>query len=411
MGSIFSILIATPDGQLRSLIEDSLRDSVDGQIDRSPVSLQISVATTVSGMEQDLEQETFDGIFLDSDLLLHGDAEELNLLTTCTEGSHLSAPLILLSTPEQPPQIPDPIRRQAWESYPKAELTPRVIALLVRQLLRSQIADQQMAQQLGQIRTQYRQLESQELQLLQASQIRSQFLATTSHELRTPLNAIIGFAQILLYQSKGPLTQQQHTMVQRILKNGHHLLTLLNDILDLSQIEAGRLQLVPESFDLRELLTTTLEELRPLADQKALQLSLICESEALPVVLDRGRLRQILTHLLANGIKYTEQGRVWVTLQEQQAEQILIQVQDTGIGIHPTQLPLIFEAFRQLDQTDKRRRMGAGIGLTIVHSLVQMMQGQIRVDSTPGQGTSFWIELPRTAVGSQASARSSSTQG
>ncbi len=332
-------------------------------------------------------------------------------MTSSQDGSHLSASLIVLSTPEVEPQIPESIQKQAWESYPKAELTPRVIALLLRQLLRNRTTTQQVAQQFGQLTEQHQQLESQELQLLQASQIRSQFLATTSHELRTPLNAIIGFAQILLHQSKGPLTEQQHTMVQRILRNGHQLLTLLNDILDLSKIEAGRLQLVPESFDLRELSAKTLGEFNSVAAQKGLQLSLICEGDILPVVLDRGRMHQVLTHLIANGIKYTEQGWVQVTLKELPAGRILIQVQDSGIGISPAQLPLIFEAFRQLDQTDKRRGKGTGIGLAIVHSLVQMMQGQIQVDSTPGQGTSFWVELPRLAVSSPASEGSPSMNG
>jgi len=406
MGSISSVLIATPDGHLRSLIEESLQDLLPGLLDRSTRSLRISIATTCLEVRRELEQQTFECIFLDCDLLLYEGAEELDRLTSSWDGSHLSASLIVLSTPKVEPQMPESIRRKAWESYPKAELTPRVIALLLRQLLRNRTTTQQVAQQFGQLTEQHQQLESQELQLLQASQIRSQFLATTSHELRTPLNAIIGFAQILLHQSKGPLTEQQHTMVQRILRNGHQLLTLLNDILDLSKIEAGRLQLVPESFDLRELSARTLGEFDSVADQKGLQLSLICESDNLPVVLDRGRIHQVLTHLIANGIKYTEQGWVQVTLKELAPDRILIQVQDSGIGISPAQLPLIFEAFRQLDQTDKRRGKGTGIGLAIVHSLVQMMQGQIQVDSTPGQGTSFWVELPRTAVSSPASERS-----
>ncbi|MFM2429379.1 MAG: hypothetical protein RLZZ511_592 [Cyanobacteriota bacterium] len=253
-----------------------------------------------------------------------------------------------------------------------------------------------LAQQNQELETQRHQIQSQNLRLLEAAELKSQFLATMSHELRTPMNAIIGFSQLLLRQTaQTPLAPAQVDMVNRILNNGKHLLTLINDILDLSKIEAGRLELQPETFRITDLLTATVEELRSLADQKRLQLTLQSRLNDPQVFNDSARLRQVIVNLLSNAIKFTEMGKVEVEVREVSADRLVILVTDTGIGIAPEEITRIFEKFRQVDQSLTRRHAGTGLGLAITRWLVQMMGGQISVSSQLGQGATFRVDLPR----------------
>jgi signal transduction histidine kinase/DNA-binding response OmpR family regulator len=257
-----------------------------------------------------------------------------------------------------------------------------------------------LAQQNQELENQRQQIQIQNLRLLEAAQLKSQFLATMSHELRTPMNAIIGFSQLLLRQNQMPPPQAD--MVTRILNNGKNLLALINDILDLSKIEAGRLELKPERFRVADLLATTTEELRSLAEQKRLQLTHQARLENPYVVNDSTRLRQIMVNLLSNAIKFTETGRIEIEVREVSADRIVILVRDTGIGIAQEEIPRIFEEFRQLDQTMSRRHAGTGLGLAITRWLVQMMGGQISVTSQVGQGSTFRVDLPREIRGKVA---------
>ncbi|MGI0490633.1 ATP-binding protein [Alkalinema pantanalense CENA528] len=247
------------------------------------------------------------------------------------------------------------------------------------------------------LENQRQQIQMQNLRLLEAAQIKSQFLATMSHELRTPMNAIIGFSQLLLRQQQ-QISPQQADMVSRILNNGKHLLALINDILDLSRIEAGRLELKLEAFNLPELLQSTIEELRSLADQKQLNLQINTRLLEPVVVNDMARVRQVLVNLLSNAIKFTETGGVVVEVQDLHLDRLRITVQDTGIGIAAENIPHIFEEFRQIDQTVTRRHAGTGLGLAITKWLVKMMGGQINVTSQLGQGSTFQVEIPREVV-------------
>jgi len=254
---------------------------------------------------------------------------------------------------------------------------------------------QQVLRQNQALKNQRQQVLLQNLQLLEAARLKSQFLATMSHELRTPMNAVIGFSQLLLRQRQSSLTPQQVDMVERILNNGKNLLTLINEILDLSKIEAGRLELKLETFNLVQLLKATLEELRSLADEKHLELDIQADLHNPNISNDRIRLRQILVNLLSNAIKFTECGKVQVEVKEISSEWLAIIVKDTGIGIAQDNLVHIFEEFRQIDQTTTRKYSGTGLGLAITESLVQLMQGKITVESEVGQGSTFRIELPR----------------
>lgn len=271
----------------------------------------------------------------------------------------------------------------------------RMINTLEEREERLAIQNLTLAKQNRELQLTRHRIEQQNLQLIEAAQLKSQFLATMSHELRTPMNAIIGFAQVLLRQRKAKLSAAQADMVERILSNGKNLLALINDILDLSKIEAGRLDLQLEEINLAQLVLSTVAELKPLAEQKQLPLKVYTELENPIVVNDTTRLRQVLVNLLSNAIKFTETGSIEVRVREFSPMQLFLSVKDTGIGIAEAEIEHIFEEFRQVDQTTTRKHGGTGLGLAITKSLVNMMQGNITVESKLGQGSTFCVELPR----------------
>ncbi len=232
--------------------------------------------------------------------------------------------------------------------------------------------------------------------LMEASQLKSQFLATMSHELRTPMNAIMGFSQMLMLEQYGPLSPRQADMVERIFNNSQNLLSLLNEVLDFSKLEAGCWDVNFQPFDTARLIKGTVEELRSLAQKKNLNLIVIIDTENPEICSDQSCIRRILINLLGNAIKFTPQGSVTVTLEDGPDNTLKLTVQDTGIGIAPEDQILIFEAFRQVDQTLTRKHSGTGLGLAIVKSLVQMIQGGITITSQRGEGAGFTIAIPRT---------------
>ena len=231
-----------------------------------------------------------------------------------------------------------------------------------------------------------------------ANQAKSEFLANMSHELRTPLNGILGFTQILKRDSD--LSSQQAEAIDIIHTSGEHLLTMINDILDISKIEAGRLELEPEGFHLASFIKSITEMLRIRAEQKGLQLK-IDLSPHLPygIIADEKRLRQILINLLGNGIKFTKTGQIMLKVDICQPRQpsdittrIHFEVQDTGVGIPPDKLEEIFAPFHQVK--DKRvHSEGTGLGLAISRRLVRMMDSELQVESVIDQGTKFWFEV------------------
>jgi signal transduction histidine kinase len=269
------------------------------------------------------------------------------------------------------------------------------------------------------------QIEAQNAQLLEATQLKSQFLANMSHELRTPMNAIIGFSQVLLRQRRDALSLNQVDMVERILRNGKNLLDLINDILDLSKIEAGKMEAHPELFNLDELIHHTCESLQPLASVKSLDFVFQNHIGSCAVYHDSIRIKQVITNLVSNAIKFTDTGEVCVELKygDRDADNpmsevftpeintdltnitipetsplatcnILISVRDTGIGIEPEFQRTIFEQFRQVDQSSTRKHGGTGLGLAITEQLVLLMGGTIYLESEVNQGSTFTVELP-----------------
>ncbi|WP_449417715.1 ATP-binding protein [Phormidium nigroviride] len=261
------------------------------------------------------------------------------------------------------------------------------------ELLESQ--NQMLLRQNQELESQRQHIELQNLQLLEAARLKSHFLSTVSHELRTPMNAIIGFSELLLRQRQPPINSQQIDMVQRILKNGKNLLMLINNILDLSRIEAGRTELEIEEFDLTNLVLCTALDFGIIANEKILSMSVYIYLDNPYIVNDKSRLRQVLVNLLSNAVKFTERGSIYIHVSELSADKLSIEIRDTGIGIAETEIPHIFEKFRQVDQTTKRKYPGTGLGLAITASLVNLMKGKIKVESEVGKGSSFRLELPR----------------
>jgi signal transduction histidine kinase len=245
-----------------------------------------------------------------------------------------------------------------------------------------------------QIEAQLRAIQKQNLELIESVRLKEQFISTMSHELRTPLTAILGFSNLLLRRTHRQFPPHQIQLIERIFENGQHLLRLIEDILDFSNLRANRFELKLETFDLIELIQSTLEEMQPLAKQKNLGLHTHFEIGNLLVVNDRTRLKQILVNLLSNAIKFTHSGSVCVTVKLVRSGRIAIAVQDTGIGIDDTELEAIFQEFRQVDQSSTRQQSGTGLGLSITKALAQLMGGSISVQSQVGRGSTFTVELP-----------------
>jgi signal transduction histidine kinase len=244
-----------------------------------------------------------------------------------------------------------------------------------------------------------RQLEWQSAELAKASRLKSEFLAAMSHELRTPLNVIIGYTSLMREQIYGDLTASQDDTLVRVHSTSQHLLQLINNILDLSKIEAGKMPLHLEEVDVREVIDELSDTIMPMVRKKQLAFNATVDAELPLLVTDCTKLKQVLLNLLSNAIKFTREGVVNLTAEKVGPELVRLTVSDTGIGIKPEHLSEIFEHFRQLDQSHTREYGGTGLGLTITQNLLALLGGTISVDSTFGIGSRFVVELPRRLRG------------
>jgi len=231
-----------------------------------------------------------------------------------------------------------------------------------------------------------------------ADRIKSAFLATMSHELRTPLNSIIGFTGIILRERVGPLNDEQKKQLNMVRSSSQHLLALINDVLDISKIEAGQLQLVPEDVSLPHLIEKTLQSVHPLAEKKGLELTLEIPREIDTVKGDPRRIEQVILNLLSNAIKFTEKGSVRVVC-EPNENSIIVKVIDTGIGIREEDTEKVFQTFRQVDAGLNRSHEGTGLGLSISKRLAELMGGDLKVTSVLGSGSTFSFSLPKNGSG------------
>ncbi|WP_129630547.1 sensor histidine kinase [Candidatus Oscillochloris fontis] len=232
-------------------------------------------------------------------------------------------------------------------------------------------------------------------ELERANQAKDMFLANMSHELRTPLNAIMGFTGTLLMKLPGPLTFDQERQLNTIQRSSRHLLSMINDILDMAKIESGRLEIHSESVNCQEVLNEVIEHLRPMAEQKGLELGLIAPQAAQILHTDRRALNQIMLNLVSNAIKFTDHGAVRIELSLPNTNhQVAISVVDTGIGIREADLPLLFVEFGRVNSAEVRQREGTGLGLHLSQRLAEMLGGIIQVQSRYGEGSIFTLYLP-----------------
>ncbi|MCS7167546.1 MAG: ATP-binding protein [Gemmatales bacterium] len=229
--------------------------------------------------------------------------------------------------------------------------------------------------------------------LYQSNKLKDDFLATVSHELRTPLNSILGFSEVLL-SSEPPLSERQKRWVLNIQTSGQQLLNLINDVLDLAKMEAGRMEVRVEEFPIHEVVDTMLNMFRPLAERKNLALASEIEPGIPTVKQDPNKIQQILWNLLSNAIKFTpEGGRVCVRV-ETDGVHLILSVIDTGIGIAPEDQEKVFEKFRQVGQALTREQSGTGLGLSIVRELAKLLGGNVSLKSELGRGSTFIVTLP-----------------
>jgi signal transduction histidine kinase len=224
-----------------------------------------------------------------------------------------------------------------------------------------------------------------------ADRVKSVFLATMSHELRTPLNSIIGFTELLEQERTGPLNKEQKQQLGVVRESGSHLLNLINDILDISKIEAGQLKVSRESFDLRALIERATRATKPLSKEKSIELEVEIADDVNSISSDRRRVEQILLNLLSNAIKFTDEGKIHVSC-SLQGREVSVSVRDTGIGIRSQDVERLFKPFQQI-QTG-RHFEGTGLGLSICKKLLDLLGGRIEVHSEWGKGSTFSFALP-----------------
>ncbi len=244
-----------------------------------------------------------------------------------------------------------------------------------------------------------KQLQEQNAALEEASLAKDRFLASMSHELRTPLNAIIGFTGTLLMKLPGPLTEAQDQQLRVIQTSARHLLSLINDVLDLAKVQSGKIEVHFEPVDPKLVLEEVATSLRPAAEQKGLEFEVSLPVDSFTITTDHRALQQILTNLIGNAIKYTEKGGVRAVLAERERDGhklVEFEVVDTGIGIAPEDQRRVFNPFEQVDTSSTRRFEGVGLGLFLSGRLAKTIGGTLALKSAPGQGSTFTLSLPQS---------------
>ncbi|EKD80886.1 MAG: multi-sensor hybrid histidine kinase, partial [uncultured bacterium] len=264
---------------------------------------------------------------------------------------------------------------------------------LIAQQEELQAQTEELQAQAEELHNQNIELERQRLAVEEANRLKSAFLSNMSHELRTPLNSVMALSRVLMMQAENKLSPEEISYLEIIGRNGKNLLNLINEILDLAKIEAGRMDVNPQAFPPGQTIEGVVDSLTPLAKEK--NISIIAEiPENLPALeSDELRVHQILQNLLANAVKFTAVGKVTVRATAEK-EKLLIQVEDTGIGISKEDLPHIFDEFRQVDDSSSRKHEGTGLGLAIARKTARMLNGEIAVTSTYGAGSIFTLTLP-----------------
>jgi len=250
-----------------------------------------------------------------------------------------------------------------------------------------------------QLRRKNDELEEQNRKVREANRLKSEFLANMSHELRTPLNSIIGFSEILQDGGVGAVNAKQKNYLGDVLSSSHHLLQLINDVLDLAKVESGKMDFLPERIDPKKLVGEVRDILRTLLARKRIHLSVEIGPDLQEIVLDPAKFKQVLFNYLSNAIKFTpEDGHVQIEMQAEGAENFILKVKDTGIGIKHEDIQHLFMEFQQLDASASKKYQGTGLGLALTKRIVEAQGGAVGVTSVFGEGSVFFARLPRTQL-------------
>lgn len=322
-----------------------------------------------------LREGDFDCAFLDFQL---PDGDGLRVLRTA-QREGIPTPIVVLTGQEDTQVAVELMKAGAVDYLSKGRLSPERLEQSLLHATRLADAQQQTRRA--------------EAERERASASRSRFFAAMSHELRTPINAIVGYHELLLDGLFGALTEEQEDKLGRAQKAARHLLELVNDVLDLAKIEAGRLEVDPEAVRIPELIQDLFATVRPLARDHGSEVQLIYDDCVDPIFTDPRRVRQILLNLLSNALKFGQASPVNVRCTQHGEQGVVVEVVDQGIGISAEQHERIFEEFVQLDTADAG---GTGLGLPISRSLAQLLGGRLEVESHPGEGSTFRLVLPRT---------------
>jgi len=238
-----------------------------------------------------------------------------------------------------------------------------------------------------------KQLEQANIRLQEIDRLKSIFLASMSHELRTPLNSIIGFTGILLQGISGALGDEQKKQLTMVKVSGQHLLDLINDLLDVSKIEAGKAEVSVEEFALADVANEVTEAISPAANKKELDVVKEVQDEIV-LLSDRRRVKQVLTNLVSNAVKFTDHGQVTITGKQLENKQVGFEVSDTGIGMKEKDMKRLFQPFQQIDESLTKKQEGTGLGLYLCKKIVDLLHGEIRAESEYGTGSTFTVTLP-----------------
>ena len=256
-----------------------------------------------------------------------------------------------------------------------------------------QSQSEELQQQSEELQEQNVELGAQREQVEEANRLKSEFLSNMSHELRTPLNSVMALSRVLLMQAKDKLSEEELNYLEIIQRNGQNLLSLINDILDLSKIEAGKMDVTPKSFSVTSTIETIMERLEPVAEEKGIDMNQEIPDNLPQIESDEVRVHQILQNLMGNALKFTDQGSMTISARGDE-KKVYIRVSDTGIGISAKDLSHIFQEFRQVDGTSARPYEGTGLGLAIAHKAARMLGGELTVQSDLGKGSTFTLVLP-----------------
>jgi signal transduction histidine kinase len=261
---------------------------------------------------------------------------------------------------------------------------------LTQEISRRKEAEQELAGSYGHLEELVRQRTT---ELEQANRHKSQFLANMSHELRTPLNSILGYTKLMLDGMEGDITVDQKEDLQTVYDNSKHLLSLINDLLDLSKIEAGKFEIIKEEFPVSDFLSQIVPSMQKLAGDKGLELTSSVAAGVSQVYADRNKTKQILFNLLGNAVKFTEKGSVTLSIDKSDGD-FLFSVTDTGRGIPQQDIGHLFQSYKQVGPARLDGSEGTGLGLVISKQFVELQGGRIWVESTPGSGSTFAFTLP-----------------